>query len=276
MTTSTVDKNTELISYLLPFVENTDSALYWYTQEDSLHFSLDCSDFFMWGCADSQEVTTENLPVLKKAYEDANAVGARSWAWALFVCRVQNMRPQGAFYKLIPSTLVPLINETGEERTPQMGDPLAATEGKVQEPEPAKNILPLNAQSCELATKVFSTTDSNFTEDLGWQCDREGNVTFTVDVTGFFKKEEDLEPLLEEDLDLLKQAQIDGREAGDIHGFLFGALFVGRKRNTVPDLSGYDWYKNLDQNVFAVDNKKAVSVKRFSSENATKKNDFQR
>jgi hypothetical protein len=65
---------------------------------------VNCNDLFYWGCADCEEVTEDNLPVLREAVADCERVSGSEYgnqddAFLLFCCRVRGMRPQGAYYK---------------------------------------------------------------------------------------------------------------------------------------------------------------------------------
>jgi hypothetical protein len=66
---------------------------------EDLDISVNVSDLFFWACGD-EEITEENLPVLKQAIADVEAVCSRSvamYAAPLFAARVRNMRPQGKY-----------------------------------------------------------------------------------------------------------------------------------------------------------------------------------
>ena len=105
-----------------------------------------CNDLFYWACADSEELTPENLAELKKAVDDValalNAVDPRSlprgeefnheeWSKAydlwkkvgvsasdLFCCRMRKMRPQTPYYdeRYMPEVLKPLFDACGPSR----------------------------------------------------------------------------------------------------------------------------------------------------------------
>lgn len=67
---------------------------------EDLDVAVDVSDLFHWACADSEDVTEENLPALKQAISDVEEICSRSvsrFAPVLFAARVRNLRPQGKF-----------------------------------------------------------------------------------------------------------------------------------------------------------------------------------
>ncbi|OQW34532.1 MAG: hypothetical protein A4E20_10960 [Nitrospira sp. SG-bin2] len=71
--------------------------LYW---DQDLAVSVDVSDLFYWACADSEDVTEENLPLLKQSIEDIANICKRSvhkYATPLFAARVRGQRPQGKY-----------------------------------------------------------------------------------------------------------------------------------------------------------------------------------
>jgi hypothetical protein len=92
------------------------SALYWRVQDGAVTFSVNCSDVFFWGCADAEDVTPENLPLLRLALEQGGGTD-------LFVARVRGMRPQGAVYKYIDQAEWPLFDACGPERPAEFGNP---------------------------------------------------------------------------------------------------------------------------------------------------------
>lgn len=51
--------------------------------------SVNCNDLFMWGCADSEDVTLEELPELYDFWRRNNRWGATQWC-----CVRRKMRPQ--------------------------------------------------------------------------------------------------------------------------------------------------------------------------------------
>lgn len=98
--------------------------------EEPASFMVRCNDTFEWGCADMEDVTPDNLPLLRSAFEDCHRehgyVGT-TYATMLFVARVRQMRPQGAAYP--PDDLggiIKLLNECGPEREVGLGNPRPA------------------------------------------------------------------------------------------------------------------------------------------------------
>lgn len=71
-----------------------------------------CNDVFWWGCADFEEVTEANFPVLEECIKKT-----REYGGLLFCAHVRGLRPQGAFYGVIPKELWPLFDEAGPERS---------------------------------------------------------------------------------------------------------------------------------------------------------------
>lgn len=66
---------------------------------EDLAVAVDVSDLFYWACADAEDITEENLPMLRQAIEDVEAVDSNRnyYAAMLFAARVRNLRPQGKF-----------------------------------------------------------------------------------------------------------------------------------------------------------------------------------
>lgn len=67
---------------------------------EDLDVAVNVSDLFHWGCADAENITEENLPVLKQAISDVEEICSRSvgnYATVLFAARARNLRPQGKY-----------------------------------------------------------------------------------------------------------------------------------------------------------------------------------
>ena len=89
---------------------------------------INCSDLFVWGCADLEPVTPENIDDLVRAIDDVRAAdivdqgpGADPHAFegpALFVARVRKMRPQRPCFKDWEKrpAICALFNACGPER----------------------------------------------------------------------------------------------------------------------------------------------------------------
>ena len=82
-------------------------------------FLVNCNDFF-YPAADCEEVTEENIPVLRQAFEDCAALDKANptpheyavfRAELLFVARVRGIRPRDDRYARLPATLKLLFDE---------------------------------------------------------------------------------------------------------------------------------------------------------------------
>ena len=91
-------------------------GLYW---DMDLNFYVSCNDLFAWGCADAEDVTIKDLPLLKQSFEDDKYYGIE-----LYCARKRKMRPQGAFYKSFEKESWPLFDACGPEREVGFGNPL--------------------------------------------------------------------------------------------------------------------------------------------------------
>lgn len=98
----------------------TDSPLpgYKYVGEKLV---ANCSDFFFWGAADTEDVPENGLGDIQKAIDDCD--GNLETGVLLFCARQRGMRPQGAYYTYIPKKLWPLFDSCGEERKVDSGNP---------------------------------------------------------------------------------------------------------------------------------------------------------
>lgn len=107
--------------------ENTDE-LWWRCDAEyaPITFFVNCNDCYAWGSADAEPITPADLPLLEQTFKDVIALGYTDGEGAplLFVSRKRRLRPQGAMYKYITDDLVPLHDECGPYRPPQMGNPV--------------------------------------------------------------------------------------------------------------------------------------------------------
>jgi hypothetical protein len=86
-------------------------------------FWVQCSDVFVWGTADMEDLTEETLPELERAYRDVQeATGSTVWGATLYCARQRKMRPQGAAYPK-DGRLWPLLDACGPAREPGLGNP---------------------------------------------------------------------------------------------------------------------------------------------------------
>ena len=111
--------------------------LLWRKEENGeLVVAVNCNDIFHWACADSEEVTPENLEVYRQSLIDCQQAKAIDYADVLFVARVRQMRPQGATYPHIPTQLWPLLDACGPERKADFDNPY----NHPSEPEPSHKL----------------------------------------------------------------------------------------------------------------------------------------
>ena len=114
-------------------------------EKEELHLMVLCNDLFYWACADVEEITLENLPLLKQTIQDLiemadkvisntfmlfNGTSKREehilkrtheieylhYATDLFCCRSRKMRPQDAYYRNLPESISALFDACGPER----------------------------------------------------------------------------------------------------------------------------------------------------------------
>lgn len=88
--------------------------------DHELNFSISCSDFFCWGCADEEPVTKNDLELLKQSLKDDSTTGD-----LLYCARKRKIRPQGAFYKIIASSKRHFFDACGPERKAGIGNPIS-------------------------------------------------------------------------------------------------------------------------------------------------------
>lgn len=128
------ENNQDFILRALKAMQECDCRddLWWNVKEDgSVEFTINCSDIFWWGTADSEDLTPENIEELEKAIDDMKKLGGQAaedscvtfgqtvgQAPLLFVARVRKMRPQGAMYAYLNTSVWHMFDACGPERDP--------------------------------------------------------------------------------------------------------------------------------------------------------------
>jgi hypothetical protein len=75
-----------------------------------------CSDFFAWATADAEEITVEDIPLLKSCLDDLRkADGATYYLGELFAARKRKMRPQKPCYKGMEPSVAALFDACATE-----------------------------------------------------------------------------------------------------------------------------------------------------------------
>lgn len=116
--------------------------LFWRTPATGCDYAffVNCSDVFWWGTGDMEEITPDNIEQLEQAITDVHAVAWRHGHLApdLFVARLRQQRPQGAWYQQIRKYQAPdsketierilaLFDECGPEREQDLWNPKKQT-----------------------------------------------------------------------------------------------------------------------------------------------------
>lgn len=108
--------------------EYTDEIWWRWIDDEDLTMFVQCSDVFEWACADAEEITDENIQSLEDTLAEVQSIVGR-WdahdAFVLWVARVREKRPQGAYYKHMDTRLHPLFDAAGPERPTGLGNPIA-------------------------------------------------------------------------------------------------------------------------------------------------------
>ena len=91
--------------------------LHWHFKENKeLQFAIDCSDTFIWGCADAEDLTPDNFPDLLQALKDTYDENLQSsfWGTTLFACRMRKARPMKRFLDIVKDpSIVKLLEDCG-------------------------------------------------------------------------------------------------------------------------------------------------------------------
>jgi hypothetical protein len=120
------------VLYIFKDIDCQDD-LWWYmdSEKGPVSFSVNCNDLFYWACADSEDITPDNIELLEQTIRDIraridnNITMDRAMLFQapiLFVARVRKMRPQGAAYGYINSKIWDLFDACGPERGNEFGN----------------------------------------------------------------------------------------------------------------------------------------------------------
>lgn len=96
--------------------------LFWradYPEPGHFFISVNCSDVFYWGTADTEEITIEDVPALQADFEKQRELQGTPYPdyfYMPWIARKRGIRPQGAMYKYLPEAVVNQINEEIPER----------------------------------------------------------------------------------------------------------------------------------------------------------------
>lgn len=108
-------------------LSNTED-LWWRTDGEyaPVTFFITCNDVFFWACSDAVTITSDNVDMIKQAADDCETAAKyhRHYGPLLFCARVNEMRPQGAYYEYIPKPLWPLFDACGPVREPDIANPV--------------------------------------------------------------------------------------------------------------------------------------------------------
>lgn len=109
----------EVLQLTAMFPSDLCSDLLWRCdgQYAPVTFFINCNDLFWWGCADGEDITEENIHLLREAIKDLEDYPlSKADAPLLFCCRVRKMRPQGAYYSYLEKDVWHLFDAAGPER----------------------------------------------------------------------------------------------------------------------------------------------------------------
>lgn len=108
-----------MLRTLAAFAPDNNAALCWRLDNEyaPIIFFADVSDVFRWGTSDMEDIRSEDVPLLEQAYADVVRVGGDvGWVGDLYAARKRGLRPQGAMYSMIPTSLWPLFDAAGPTR----------------------------------------------------------------------------------------------------------------------------------------------------------------
>lgn len=100
------ETNWTYLRHVVPVLQtydfNTGETTWLVNKDGEVKTYVDCSDLFMWGCADLEEVGLEDISLLEKSLQDAKNANLKTYAGWLYCARKRNLQPMGARHKQHP------------------------------------------------------------------------------------------------------------------------------------------------------------------------------
>jgi hypothetical protein len=104
--------------------DDFDCALLWRVDmtpgaNREMRLSAECNDLFHWACADFEEITVDDIPLLRQTLDDLKPLSAEYELGHLFAARKRGLRPQRPCYKNMDPPVAALYDAccTDAERT---------------------------------------------------------------------------------------------------------------------------------------------------------------
>lgn len=147
---------------------NVKDSLWWNVNMDTKQIDVffDCSDVFLWGCSDSEQIFPSDVEDIKQAMADVYSISGFSYADILWIARKRKQRPQVAWYwtRSLSSSCVTDVNSY-EFKMKQLLDACGSEEDqygtkafndKHVEPVRKKNIYQKLDKLCELQETTYA------------------------------------------------------------------------------------------------------------------------
>lgn len=117
-------KTREQIIEISEFIGDNGIEVDVMSNNNDIYFLYNTSDVFLWGCADSESIEYEDLPLLKDTYKELEELDGGRYehqAGLLFSARKRKLRPQKPWYKHIPREIWHLFDACGTEEDQYLG-----------------------------------------------------------------------------------------------------------------------------------------------------------
>lgn len=109
---------------LFELADDFDCGLFWRVDmtpggSREMRLFAECNDLFYWATADAEQITVEDIPLLRQALDDLRPLRAEYEMGHLFAARKRKLRPQGPCYKDMEDGVAALYDAccTEAERT---------------------------------------------------------------------------------------------------------------------------------------------------------------
>lgn len=125
-----INKKQQLVFDVLKLLDENDACsndIWWRTDGEyaPCTFIVNCNDVFAWASSDSEDITKDNIDILKQSFIDCEAAleHGKHYGPLLFCARSRKKRLQGAAYDHIDEKLWPLFDACGPEREIDYSNP---------------------------------------------------------------------------------------------------------------------------------------------------------
>lgn len=118
----------EQLKFLTEFFQITydydaQDMFWWKIDNNQVRIFVNCNDLFWWATGDNEEVTPNNINLLRNSFEECRKIGHQFYGDSYFACRVRQMRPMDVMLNKMKPELKALFESVGPKRENNMCNP---------------------------------------------------------------------------------------------------------------------------------------------------------